>query len=396
MTTLLKNARVVTPHRVFDGYVLVSDGVIAEVGRGEPPPSLPGADIIDAGGRYLAPGFIDLHVHGGGGADFMDGSREAILTAAGTHLCHGTTAMLPTTLSAAPEELARNLELLSGVAAEKPAGIPEFCGIHLEGPYYALGQTGAQDPRYQKMPDPEEYRRLVRAFPLIRVWTIAPELPGALAMGRWLEEQGIIASIGHSDAVFDEVAAAVDNGYTMITHLYNAMSRLVRRDARMYLGVAESGLYFDELVAEVIADGHHLPPELLRLVWRAKGTQGICLVTDAIRAAGQDVSESILGSLADGQRVEIDGGVAYMPGRNSFGGSIATADQLVRTMVHKAGVSLPDAVSMMTAVPARMLGLSGRLGVVAPGADADLLLFDESINIHLVLAKGQVRHRAGA
>ena len=319
----------------------------------------------------------------------MDGSIEAIVTACRTHMLHGTTALLPTTLSSRDEELFENLANIDRAAGIKE-DMPEILGVHLEGPYFSPAQNAAQDRRYIKEPVREEYERIYANCPSIRIWSVAPELPGAREMGRWMRANGIIGSIGHSDAVYEDVESAVENGYSMITHFFNGMSRLTRRDAKMYLGVAESGLCFDDLTVEIIADGCHLPPSLLKLIYKVKGPDRICLVTDSMRAAGTDVSESTLGSLKNGQRVVIENGVAYMPGKTSFGGSVATADRLVRTMYRLADVPLTEAVKMMTATPARVLGVNDRIGSVAPGMDADLLLFDEEISVSLVMTKGKV------
>ena len=315
----------------------------------------------------------------------MDGSIEAIVTACRTHMLHGTTALLPTTLSSRDEELFENLANIDRAAGIKE-DMPEILGVHLEGPYFSPAQNAAQDRRYIKEPVREEYERIYANCPSIRIWSVAPELPGA----REMRANGIIGSIGHSDAVYEDVESAVENGYSMITHFFNGMSRLTRRDAKMYLGVAESGLCFDDLTVEIIADGCHLPPSLLKLIYKVKGPDRICLVTDSMRAAGTDVSESTLGSLKNGQRVVIENGVAYMPGKTSFGGSVATADRLVRTMYRLADVPLTEAVKMMTATPARVLGVNDRIGSVAPGMDADLLLFDEEISVSLVMTKGKV------
>ena len=225
---------------------------------------------------------------------------------------------------------------------------------------------------------------------MIRRWSVAPELPGALEMGRWLAGKGIIASIGHTDAVYEDMEAAVENGYTMVTHLYNGMSRLTRKNALQYLGAAESSLCLDDLTVEVIADGMHLPLSLLKLVFKAKGADKVCLVTDSMRAAGTDVKESILGSLESGQRVEIEDGVAFMPGRGSFGGSVATTDRLVRTMVKGVGVPLTDAIRMMSLTPARVLSIDGRKGSIGVGKDADIVLFDKDIDIKMVMCRGQI------
>lgn len=389
MQTIFLNAVVISPFRKFNGSVLVEDGKIKQVFEGAPQELPKDVEIIDAAGRYLSPGFIELHTHGAGGHDFMDGSIDAIVQACRTHMKHGITALLPTTLSCQDEELFENLANIDR-AAKLHEGMPEILGTHLEGPYFSPEQNAAQDKRYIKNPTPDEYERIFANCPSIKIWSVAPELPGAMEMGIWMKNQGIIGSIGHSNAVYEDVMRARENGYSMITHFFNAMSRLTRKDAKMYLGVAESGLCFDDLTVEIIADGCHLPPSLLKLIYKVKGPDRICLVTDSMRAAGTDVSESTLGSLKNGQSVIVENGVAYMPGKTSFGGSVATADRLIRTMYHQADVPITDAVKMMTVTPARILGVDDRIGSIVPGKDADILLFDENINISLVMIKGNV------
>ena len=389
MRTIFENAVILTPYRKVKGSLVVENGKILEIIENSVPEKAADDVVIDAGGRYLSPGFIELHTHGAGGHDFMDGSIDAIVQACQTHMRHGTTALLPTTLSSQDEELFENLANIDKAAKIKD-NMPEILGAHLEGPYFSPEQNAAQDKRYIKAPNPEEYQRIFANCPSIKIWSVAPELPGAMEMGHWMKQNHIIGSIGHSNAVYEDVEQAIENGYTMVTHFFNGMSRLTRRDAKMYLGVAESGLCFDDLTVEIIADGCHLPPSLLKLIYKVKGPDRICLVTDSMRAAGTDVSESTLGSLKNGQRVIIEDGVAYMPGKTSFGGSIATANRLIRTMYHKADVPITEAVKMMTVTPARVLGVDDRIGSIAPGMDADLLLFDEDISISLVMIKGKV------
>lgn len=389
MATIIQNAVILTPFRRISGSLVVEGTAISQILPGEDAAPKSGDVLIDAGGRYLSPGFIELHTHGAGGCDFMDGSIDAVVTACRTHMRHGTTALLPTTLSSQDGELFENLANISRATHIKE-NMPEILGVHLEGPYFSPAQNAAQDKRYIKAPVREEYEHIFTNCPFIKIWSVAPELPGAQEMGQWMRAKGIIGSIGHSDAVYEDVELAVENGYRMITHFFNGMSRLTRRDAKMYLGVAESGLCFDELTVEIIADGCHLPPSLLKLIYKVKGPDRICLVTDSMRAAGTDVCESTLGSLKNGQRVVIENGVAYMPEKTSFGGSIATADRLVRTMYRQADVPLNEAVKMMTVTPARVLGVDDRIGSIAPGMDADLLLFDENISVSLVMTKGKV------
>jgi len=390
MRTIITNARLITPHRLIPGGgVIVEGGKITEVLEGGEMPAIPGDRMIDARGMYLSPGFIDIHTHGAGNADFMDGSVEAVCTACRTHMQFGTTSIVPSTLTSTDEELFANLANIEKASAITD-NMPEILGIHIEGPYFSPAQKGAQDPRYIKNPDPFEYRKILEACPSIIRWTVAPELPGALEMGRWLRQQGIVASIGHSNAVYEDVVAACENGYSLVTHHFLGMSRLTRKNALMVLGVAESALLLDELDVEVIADGKHLPPSLLKLIYKTKGSQRMCIVTDSMRAAGLDVKESIIGSLGNGQRVEIEDGVAFMPDRSSFGGSVATTDRLVRTMVRFADVPLLEAVKMLTLTPARILGVEGRKGSLTRGKDADVVLFDEDIDVSLVMVKGCV------
>jgi N-acetylglucosamine-6-phosphate deacetylase len=389
--TVFHNARVLTPFRSIPrGGVVVEGARILEVFSGRPGAAQPGERRIDLVGRTLAPGFIESHTHGAGGHDFMDGTPEAVREACRAHLRHGVTSIYPTTLTSSMSELTRILELI-GQARELREGMPAILGVHLEGPYVSPEQSGAQDPRYLLKPDRREYLGLLERFDFIRRWTAAPELPGGLEMGRDLFERGVVASIGHSNAIYEEVLAAFRNGYSLATHLFNGMSRLVRRNAWMHLGVAESALAIDGLAVEIIADGRHLPAPLLRLIYKVKGPEGICLTTDSMRAAGLEVKESILGSLADGRRVLIEDGVAFLPDRSSFGGSVATADQLVRTMVREAEVPLAEAVRMLTHTPARVMGIEERKGSLAPGKDADLVAFDEDIRIRLVMVEGEIR-----
>jgi N-acetylglucosamine-6-phosphate deacetylase len=261
--------------------------------------------------------------------------------------------------------------------------------LHLEGPYFSPEQAGAQDPRYLRHPDPAEYRRLIRETAGIRRWSAAPELPGGLAFGEYVASQGILVSMAHTNALYEEVVEAVRHGYTLVTHLYSGMSTVRRIDGLRHGGVIESALVLDDLSVEVIADGKHLPAELLQLIFRCKGPGRIALVTDSMRAAGQDVATSLLGSLDDGQPVIIRDGVARMPDGSALAGSVATSDRLLRTMHLSAGVSLLDTVTMMTATPARMLGVQDRKGSLTTGKDADLAILDDDFHVRQTYLAGQ-------
>lgn len=373
---------------IRNGTLVIKDGRIVEVAEGTL--EAPDALVIDAQGRYVAPGFIDLHVHGGGGHDFMDGTLDAFLQVAETHARFGTTAMVPTTLTSDQDSLFRTLELYEE-ATQKNENGAQFLGLHLEGPYFAMSQCGAQDPRYIRNPDTNEYREIIRrANGSVKRWSVAPELPGALEMGRYLRAEGIIASVAHTEAIHEDVVLAAENGYTLMTHLYSAMLGVTRRNAFRYAGAVESAFLLDDMDVEIITDGIHLPPPLLQLIYKIKGPDRIALITDAMRAASLPPGDSILGPLHNGLKVLVEDGVAKLPDRSSFAGSVATADRLVRTIVQQAGVPLLDAIKMMASTPARIMGVQDRKGSLTVGKDADIVLFDEDIRVSTTIVGGKV------
>jgi len=382
------NGKIITPSRIINnGTILVTGDTITAVLEGNT--DFADAIEIDAKGNYISPGFIDIHVHGGGGYDFMDGSEEAFLKIAETHARYGTTAMLPTTLTSEKEGLLQTLALYEQ-ANKKNTGGAQFIGMHLEGPYISVNQRGAQDPRYIRDPDPEEYKEILESSSSIKRWSAAPELKGAIEFGKYVTSKGVLAALAHTDAIYEEVLEAFENGYTLATHFYSAMSGVTRRNAFRYAGVIESAWLLDEMDVEIIADGVHLPAPLLKLVYKIKGADRTALITDAMRAAGMPEGESVLGSLKNGLKVIVEDGVAKLPDRSSFAGSVATADRLVRTMIRMANVPLIDAVSMITKTPARIMKVENKKGSLAEGKDADILIFDEDINIKMTMVKGKI------
>lgn len=381
------NGNILTPYRIIkNGTVVITNGKISDVSERDI--EVPDAVKIDAKGNYISPGFIDLHIHGGGGFDFMDGTEEAFLQIAKTHARYGTTSMVPTTLTSDKEDLLKTLDLYELANKNNQEG-SRFLGMHLEGPYFAMSQRGAQDPRYIRNPDPKEYEEILAYSDSIARWSAAPELPGAIAFGQRLRKNGILAAVAHTDAVYEEVLEAYENGYTLATHLYSAMSGVTRKNAFRYAGTIESAFLLD-MDVEIIADGVHLPAPLLKLIYKIKGADKIALITDAMRAAAMPEGESILGPLSTGLKVIVENGVAKLPDRTSFAGSVATADRLVRTMIEIADVSLLEAVKMMTLTPARIMGVADRIGSLVNGKDADVIIFDKNIQTQTTIVRGRV------
>lgn len=388
MKTIIKNGRIVFPQRIADGLsVIINDDKIEAITDSKLSTEQ-FDEVIDAHGLYVSPGFIDIHVHGGGGYSFMDGDVASFLGVARAHAEHGTTSMLPTTLACTFDELKAALDVFDDAVAANKNGA-NMLGFNLEGPYFSLAQCGAQNPEYITPPNKKEYTEIAEKYNSIIMWCSAPELEGAPEFARYLRKHGIIASIAHTNADYDEVLCGYEAGYRHVTHIYSGMTGVFRVNSYRHAGVVESAFLIDDLTVEVIADGCHLPKALLQLIYKIKGADKIALVTDATNAAGQNVTESILGSKKNGIPVIVEDGVAKLPDRQSFAGSVATTDRLVKTMHKLAEVKLTDAVRMATLTPARIIGYDAQKGSLAPGKDADIILFDDNINIERTIINGK-------
>ena len=384
MIQRIKSDKIIVGDRLFDGYVYFENGVITAVTADE----LPFDAEYDRVGSYVAPGFIDMHTHGGAGHEFFSTAADMV-AACNFHLSHGTTSICPT-ISAAPFETMCNAvtEVKKAIADETL--LPNLIGLHMEGPFLNKDQCGAIDPNYIRDPKPEEYEEYLQyGKGAIARWTLAVEMDGAEQFAQRLREEGILPSVGHSNAEYCQVKEAYNKGVTHVTHLYSAMSTIVRKGGFRHSGVLESAFCIPDMTVEIIADGCHLPAELLEMVYRFKGPDKTALTCDSMRCAGQDVKESILGSLENGQKVLIEDDVAKQMDRSAFAGSIATDDRLIRVMTGKANVPLYDAVRMMTLTPAQIIGLGDRKGSIEEGKDADLIVFDEGINVSGVMVEGK-------
>jgi N-acetylglucosamine-6-phosphate deacetylase len=378
---LLVGGRGVTPAGVLSpGWIRLAAGVIEAVGSGPPPRETPELPVTDLRGSWVLPGFVDVHVHGGGGSSFTEGSADGARRAAAFHRGHGTTTIVASLVTAPLAELETRAAMLAALAAD---GV--LAGLHLEGPFLSAARCGAQDPRHMLVPDVAAFERLRAAGAgHLRVITVAPELPGATALIAAAVRAGVTVAVGHTDATAEVAAAAVDAGATHATHLFNGMRPLHHREP----GAAGALLDRDEVSCEVIADGVHLHDTLIRLVARAAGPGRLVLITDAMAAAGMPDGGYRLGS----RRVNVSGGVARLAGHGGspgpIAGSTATMDGIVRRAV-AAGLPVSQVAAAASTNPARVLGLGHRVGALRPGLDADLVVCDDDFRLSAVMAGGQ-------
>lgn len=335
---------------------------------------------IDADGNYVSAGFVDIHCHGGGGADFNSGEADAVRIAVNTHLSFGTTTIYPTVTSASIELMEKAISAIEAVESE----LPSVAGIHLEGPYFSPSQMGAQNGDSLKRPIKKEYETILKNHKITR-WDYAPDNDPDFEFLETLKEYGVIAAAAHTDATCAEMEAAADRGCRLITHLYSCTSTIRREKGFRIAGVTEAAYLRDDISAELIADGCHLPSELLRLAYKCKGADRLSLVTDSMCAGGTDSEGEFELS---GVPCIVEDGVAKLLDRSAFAGSVATTDRLVRTCI-KAGIPLCDTIKMMTETPARIMGASS-VGKLDVGYDADIVIFDDDITVEAVISKGNI------
>lgn len=380
MLTQLINGHILTPQGwLKDGSVLISDGKILEVTNSDL--AVIGATVVDAKGMWIVPGYVAMNVHGGGGYDFKECTEEAFRGAIAAHQKHGATTIFPT-LSASPLEVIRACAAVcERMMAEKDSPV---LGLHLEGPYLNPKMAGALYVDVLKDFDPEEYRSVLEQTDCIRRWDVSPELPGAHDFARYVTSKGLLAALTHTEAEFEDIKAARAAGFTHAAQFYNAMPGFHKRREYKYEGTVESVFLTDDMTVEVIADGKHLPPTILRLVYKLKGVERMCLVTDALSFAANE------GRPVADARIIIEDGVGKLADHSSLAGSIATMDTLVQTMVQRADIPLADAVRMASETPARLLGVDDRKGSLQRGKDADILVLDRNQRVRAVWAAGHL------
>ncbi len=382
MTTGIKSTRVLFPDGVAEGCVILEGDKIVYAGKEVKPCDT----LLDMGDRYVSPGFIDIHTHGGAGHAFLKSTAEEAVQACTFHMIHGTTTIAPTLSTAPIEEMSQAVRTLSEVVGSTDVA-PNIVGVHLEGPYLSEKQCGAQRPGMITPPIAEDYIPLVEEWgKYISRWSYAPENDKDQAFCKLLTKHGIIPAVAHSDARYEDLVPAIEQGCNLITHLYSCTSTVTREFGYRHLGVIETAFLLPDVDVEIIADGKHLPPELIQMIVRIKGKEHIAMVTDSMPAAGLEGGK---GNIEGAHDYIVEDGVCKLPDRSAFAGSIATTDRLVRVAVKECGMSVSDAVYMMTETPARILKM--KKGRLAEGFDADVIVFDDDINVSAVFTRGVQR-----
>ena len=374
------NCRILTPAGWLEGgSILVEDNKIKEVLTSAAP--VAGAEVVDAKNCIAAPGGIEMHVHGGGGRDFMEGTEEAFRVAVNAHLQNGTTAIFPTLSSSTVPMIEAACETCDKMMAEPDSPV---LGLHLEGPYFNPKQAGAQIPEWIKAPVKDEYAPLLDKYKCLKRWDEAPELPGSIEFIECCKEHGVLPSIGHTRATYEDVHRANEAGMTHATHFYNAMPVVYKNREFKVAGTVESIFAEQNMTVEMIADGIHVPPIMLRMIYQIKGVEKTALVTDSLACSCTH------GDAAFDPRVILEDGVCKLADRSALAGSIATMDRLIRTCVQQAGIPLEDAFRMSSETPARIMGVLDRKGTLEAGKDADIVLYTpEALELKYVMQMGR-------
>lgn len=381
MTRIVSDC-ILTPGGRVSGCLTLDGGRIVSVGPC-PDKITDGASVTDATGRYVVPGFIELHSHGGGGYAFTGSTPDDVAAGCDFHLSHGTTSILPTVTAGPFDEMAKAARDIRTVMC-RGLSRANVLGVHMEGPYLSKKQAGAQCPAFITEPRKEDYGPLLDELgPVLRRWDYAPENDRDGAFLKALTARGVLAAAGHTDATYRDMLPALEGGLSLITHLYSCTSTVTRDHGFRSPGVIETAFLTDDLAVEIIADGKHLPPELIRMIVKIKGREKVALITDSLAIAGTDVRE---GSMS-GTDFLVEDGVCKLRDRSAFAGSIATSDRLIRVLVGECGLSLDDAVYMASTTPANILKMPEK-GRIAPSADADIVILSPDLTVDAVYVGG--------
>lgn len=374
------NGKIYTPQGWLEGgSVVLEDTKIKSVLHHSR--KLDGMDeIIDAKGQYVLPGGVDMHVHGGGGRDFMEGTEDAFITAVEAHRRHGTTSIYPTLSSSTTSMIREAAETCDKLMQDPMNGI---MGLHLEGPYFNTKMAGGQLPENIRLADPAEYVPITEEFSCVKRWDAAPELPHSKEFASYLVGKGVLPALAHTAAEYDDVNEGYKAGFRHATHFYSAMTSNHKEGIFRKAGTVEAVYLNDGITVEVIADGIHVPPVILKLIYKIKGPEKTALITDALACAASN------SKTAWDPRVIIEDDVCKLADRSAIAGSIATMDRLIQVAVTKAGIPMEDVIKMVSETPARIMGDYDRKGSITPGKDADVIFMDKDLNLTKVIQMGR-------
>lgn len=372
------NGRILTPKGWLDGGSIVTDGnrirCVSNIDL-----HVVGAEIIDVNGGYIVPGGIDMHTHGGGGRDFIEGCEDAFREAVSAHLKHGTTSIYPTLSSSTIPTIEAACNVCEKLMAEENSPV---LGLHIEGSYINPKEAGAQNPVLIKAPVIYEYETLLSKYKCIKRWDEAPELPGSVRFIKTCNMHGVLTALTCTRATYKDVVEAHKAGMTHAAHFYNAMPVVYKEHEFKVPGTVESVYAMQDMTVEVIADGLHVPPVMLKVVHKTKGVERMALITDSLAYAASE------GDVSAEPRVIMEDGVCKLADRSALAGSIATMDTLIRTCIQKANIPMEDVFRMASETPAKIMGVFDRKGSIEEGKDADIIVFDRDINLTYVMQMG--------
>lgn len=380
MLKQIVNGRILTPKGWLEGgSVIIEDNKIKAVSNIDL--HIVNAEIIDAKGCYVVPGGIDLHTHGGGGRDFIEGTEDAFRAAVNAHMKHGTTTIYPTLSSSTIPSIEAACQVCQKLMAEENSPV---LGLHIEGSYINPKQAGAQNPVLIKAPLPDEYETLLNKYSCIKRWDVAPELQGSVEFITECRKHGVLTALTCTRATYEDVVAAHDAGLSHAAHFYNAMPVVYKEHEFKVPGTVESVYALQDMTVEVIADGIHVPPVMLNVVYQIKGVEKTALITDSLAYAASE------GNVSSEPSVILEDGVCKLADHSALAGSIATMDVLIRTCIHRAEIPMIDVFRMVSETPARIMGIFDRKGSIEEGKDADIMMFDDDIDLTYVMQMGNV------
>mgnify|MGYP000518061493 FL=1 len=378
MLKQIVNGHILTPKGWLEGgSVIIEDNKIKAVSNIDL--HIVDAEIIDAKGCYVVPGGIDLHTHGGGGRDFIEGSEDAFRAAVNAHMKHGTTTIYPTLSSSTIPSIDAACQVCQKLMAEENSPV---LGLHIEGSYINPKQAGAQNPVLIKAPLPDEYETLLNKYSCIKRWDVAPELQGSVEFITECRKHGVLTALTCTRATYEDVVAAHDAGLSHAAHFYNAMPVVYKEHEFKVPGTVESVYALQDMTVEVIADGIHVPPVMLNVVYQIKGVEKTALITDSLAYAASE------GNVSSEPSVILEDGVCKLADHSALAGSIATMDVLIRTCIHRAEIPMVDVFRMVSETPAKIMGIFDRKGSIEEGKDADIMMFDDDIDLTYVMQMG--------